>query len=116
MESVTKETAKYFYKSKYYYKLTWYAFLWVIFFTQISKPLNINAVIAALLLLIPLLGIYIMVPTGVFYIIKSYRNKEPYNKYRAFYLIGHLLFLFVLIALIVSISLDINRFSQLNKI
>ncbi|MDN5286849.1 MAG: hypothetical protein JWR38_3123 [Mucilaginibacter sp.] len=113
MGPIAKEAAKYFYKSKYYYKLTWYTFLWVVLFTQVTKSLNINAIIGALLLLIPLLGIYIMVPMGIFYIVQNYKNKEPYNKYRALYLIGHLLFLFILIAIIAMLGLDMSKLSSI---
>jgi len=113
MPLITKESSPYFYKAKHYYRLAWYAILWIILYTQITKPLNINAIVAAVLLVVPALALYIIVPIGIFSIYKSFKNKEPYNKYRTFYLIGHSFFLFILIALLVSICLDINRFSMM---
>jgi len=112
MTLITKENSPFFYKSKYWYKITWYTLLWVILYTQVAKVLNINAIIGAFLVVLPVIGIYILVPTGIVYIIKSYVKKEPYNKYRAFYLFGYLFFLFILVALIIGVVLDINRFSS----
>jgi hypothetical protein len=112
MEPITKENSKYFYKSKYWYKISWYTFLWIILYTQVAKVLNINAIIGALLVVLPFLGMYILVPTGIVYIAKSYIKKEPYNKYRAFYLLGFVFFLFILIAMVIFVAFDINRFSS----
>jgi len=112
MALITKENSPFFYKSKYWYKITWYTLLWVILYTQVAKVLNINAIIGALLVVLPVIGMYILVPTGIACIIKSYLKKEPYNKYRAFYLFGFLFFLFILIAMIIAVALDINRFSS----
>lgn len=112
MEPITKENSKYFYKSKYWYKISWYTFLWIILYTQVAKVLNINAIIGALLIALPFIGMYILVPTGIVYIVKSYIKKEPYNKYRAFYLFGFVFFLFILIAMVIFVAFDINRFSS----
>ncbi|MDR6940273.1 hypothetical protein [Mucilaginibacter pocheonensis] len=112
MELITKENSKYFYKSKYWYKITWYTFLWIILYTQVAKVLKTNAIIEALLVVLPIIGMYILVPAGIVYIIKSYVKKEPYNKYRAFYLFGFLFFLFILIAIMIFVAIDINRLSS----
>jgi hypothetical protein len=110
MSVINKENSPYFYKSKYLYRLTWYTLLWVCLYTQLAKALNINFLINAVLTVFPALGFCMMVVIGTSYIVKSYSNKEPYNKYRAFYLFGFLFFSFLIIAFVVAIIGDISRF------
>jgi hypothetical protein len=110
MALITKENSPFFYKAKYYYKITWYVFLWVILYTQITKAIVINAIVNSLLLLLPLLGVLILVPLGSLNVLKSYMKKEPYNKYRTFYLLGYLFFLFLLLALMIAVVIDIKKF------
>ncbi|MEN0057033.1 MAG: hypothetical protein AAGC65_25360 [Mucilaginibacter sp.] len=111
MQPITKENSKYFYKSKYWYKITWFTFLWIILYTQIAKAISINAVVNAILTLFPFLGILALVPLGTLNVLKSYLKKEPYNKYRTFYLLGYLFFWFLLLALIVAVVIDIKKFN-----
>lgn len=101
---------KYFYKSKSLYRYSAFIFLWSIVYTQIIKPIGLNEIADAFLLAIPALSLYIITPLGLFYLIKSYLKKEPYNKYRAFYLLGHLFFLFILLALLFSMYFDYSKF------
>jgi hypothetical protein len=80
MHPITSETSKYFLTAKYWYKITWFTLMWIIVYTQISKVLNINAIMTivnSILVVFPMLGIYIMVPAGFVYILKSYVAKEP---------------------------------------
>jgi|GEM_PF-2940937 len=105
--------SKYFKKSKSLYRYSAYTFLWVLLFTQISKAIGLNDGISnAVFVGIPGLSLYIITPLGIFYSIKSYTSKEPYYKYRAFYLFGHLFFLFILLALMISVYSDFLKFSK----
>lgn len=101
---------KYFYKSKFYYKITFYGFIWVLLLTQVYKI--INPIIASILIVVPVLGAFVIVPLGSSYLIKSFTNKEPFHKYRILYLIGYLFFALILLGLVVSLVHDISRFSK----
>jgi len=106
-------SSKYFIKSKSLYRYSAYIFLWVFLFPQINKAIGLNdGIVNALFLAIPTLALYIITPLGIFYAIKSYVAKEPYYKYRAFYLFGHLFFMFILLALLFSFYSDFQKFSR----
>lgn len=81
----------------------------MIIISQVYKL--INPFLAAFLIVLPVIGAFITVPLGLINIIKSYNNKEPFHRYRLLYLIGHLFFLLLLIALFVSVFSDISKFS-----
>ncbi|MFD0751634.1 hypothetical protein ACFQZS_15895 [Mucilaginibacter calamicampi] len=103
---------KYFSKSKGFYRYSAYIFLWVILYPQIAKAIWPSGIMDAFFMAIPTLALYIITPVGIFYSIKSYTAKEPYNKYRAFYLFGHLFFLFILMALALSFYADLLTYSN----
>lgn len=103
--------APFFNKGKRYYKIGFYIFLWVMLFTQVAKVLPdyaIIKIISAALIAIPALAEYVIVPMAIANIIKSYIHKEPYNKYRMFYLIVLAGVAFFLIIFLVAISGDIR--------
>jgi hypothetical protein len=102
---------KNFNNSKFCYKVSFYAFIWVIFFTQVSKALQINALVSAILVVLPVLAIYVLIPCGLFYVIKSFVVKEPFHRYRILYLMGHLFFLLMMVGIIVAISNDVSKFN-----
>jgi len=109
----THVLSKYFIKSKKLYRYSAYIFLWLILFTQISKAIGLDGGIPnAVFVGLPGIALYIITPLGIFYAIKSYTSKEPYYKYRAFYLFGHLFFLFILLALAASVYSDFLKFSK----
>lgn len=112
-DSNAQTPSKYFYKSKSLYRYSAYIFLWILLFTQISQAIGLNDGIPnAILVGIPVLSLYIITPLGILYAIKSYISKEPYYKYRAFYLFGHLFFLFILLAALLSLYSDIVRYAK----
>ncbi len=104
------EISYYFIKSKVMYRYSAYTFLWVILYPQFNKLISLPAMLDALFMVGPILALFIITPLGILYIIKSYRAKEPYNKYRAFYLFGHLFFLFILLAILFMLASDIARY------
>ncbi len=104
------ETSCYFKKSKIVYRYSAYTFLWVILYPQFNKVISLPALLDALFTVVPMLALYIITPLGIFYSVKSYKAKEPYNKYRAFYLFGHLFFLFILLMMLFWLASDIVRY------
>jgi hypothetical protein len=110
-DSTAKPNALYFNKAKRYYRIGFYAFLWVMLFPQFIKLLPdypIIALLSSVLLLIPALAEFVLVPMAVINIIKSFWHKEPYNKYRMFYFIVLIAIQAVLILMIVSILGDLR--------
>jgi hypothetical protein len=106
-------SSKYFNKSKSLYRYSAYIFLWIIGYTQIGQAIGLgDGIMNAVFVGIPALSLYIITPLGIFYAIKSYISKEPYYKYRAFYLFGHLFFLFILLAALLSLYSDIVRYAK----
>ena len=101
---------KYFIKSKKYYRVVFVLFVWTILFAQIFKRIDVNVIIQSTLIVLPILATYVLVPMGLVNLIKSYSKKEPSNKYRAFYLIGYIIFLLIILSLIFSIIIDIDKF------
>ncbi|SHN08746.1 hypothetical protein SAMN05216524_105119 [Mucilaginibacter sp. OK098] len=97
--------------SKFCYKVTFYLFIWLIAFTQLSKLMQVNAIVSALLVVLPVLAICVLIPCGLFFLIKSFVMKEPFHRYRILYLIGHLFFLLIMIGMIVAFSSDIARYN-----
>lgn len=102
--------SKYFTRSKALYRYSAFIFLWILAYTQLAKAIITNELINSIMIALPALALYIITPLGIFYYIKSYAAKEHYNKYRAFYLFGHLFFLFILLAMIASVYLDFLKF------
>jgi hypothetical protein len=105
----SQNALKYFNKSKFFYKLTWYAIVWTILFSQIVRVVLINVIVKDILVVLLAIASCVFVPLGIFYLIKSYTTREPPSKYKLFYLSGHLLFLFILISLIVAVCLDLSK-------
>ena len=99
---------KYFNKAKLYYKITFFGFIWIILFSQIFK--EIYPIIAAFLIVIPFLGEFVVVPLGLFCVVKSYTTKEPFHRYRLLYLMGYLFFAIILLGFIIAITSDIKYF------
>lgn len=106
------EISYYFKKSKVLYRYSAYTFLWVILFPQFNKVISLPALLDALCMVVPMLALYIITPLGIFYSVKSYKAKEPYNKYRAFYLFGHLFFLFILLMMLFWLASDVIRYGS----
>jgi hypothetical protein len=104
------ERHKYYYKAKLYYKLTFFGFIWIILFSQVYKV--INPIISAVLLVLPVLGEYVIVSIGLICIIKSYTNREPFQRYRLLHLIGYLFFAIIQVLFILSILGDIRAIVQ----
>ncbi|MDB5089194.1 MAG: hypothetical protein JWR09_3188, partial [Mucilaginibacter sp.] len=65
----------------------------------------------AVLVVFPVLAIYVLIPCGLFFVLKSFVVKEPFHRYRILYLTGHLFFLLVMIGMIVAISNDVSKFN-----
>lgn len=101
---------KHFIRAKKYYRIVFGLFVWTILFAQIFKRIEINTIVQSLLIAIPVLAAFVLVPLGLFNLIKSYTQKEPSNKYRTFFLIGYIFFLLIILTLILPIILDeINK-------
>lgn len=96
--------------SKFCYKISLYSFLWIVVVSQLDKVLEINGVIAAFAVVLPFFAIFILIPCGLFFVIKSFVVKEPFHRYRILYLIGHLFFLLIMIGFVVAIVSDISKY------
>jgi hypothetical protein len=101
--------AKYYNRSKLYYKLTFYAVVASILSTILFGVVNVNSDIKDIIIALPIFACYIICPLGLIFGILSYTNKEPFNKYRMYYLIGHIIFLLILLAFILTIFVDVRR-------
>lgn len=104
-------TYKYYKKSRLFYRLAFYICIWISLYSSLFTEINIHPIISALAIVLPVLAVYVLVPMGLFYIIKSYTNKEPFNRFRMFYLAGHVFFLIILAGFAVAIVTDINKFT-----
>jgi hypothetical protein len=111
MQAFQDSPQKNFNIAKFCYKISFYLFIWLIAFTQLSKIMQVNALVSALLVVLPVLAVYVLIPCGLFFVIKSFVVKEPFHRYRILYLIGHLFFLIIMIGMIVAISGDIARYN-----
>jgi len=100
--------AKYFERSKLYYKLTFYAFVWSIIATLVFGFITINPEIKDTIIALPIFSAFIICPLGLVFSVLSYLKKEPFNKYRSYYTVGHLFFFMILIALIAVLFVDIK--------
>lgn len=110
MISFADSPQKNFNKSKFCYKVSFYLFISLILFTQLNRVLKINDIISALLISLSVLSMFAFVPCGLFFVIKSFVKKEPFHRYRILYLIGHLFFLLLLLALLIGVANDIAKF------
>jgi hypothetical protein len=108
MQAFDDSPQKNFNIAKFCYKISFYAFIWIIAVSQLFKVMQINALISGIVILLPFLAIYMLVPFGLFFVIKSFVVKEPFHRYRILYLMGHLFFLLIMIVLIVAISSDVS--------
>ncbi|WP_128534900.1 hypothetical protein [Mucilaginibacter gilvus] len=66
------------------------------------------SIISALLVVVPVLAEFALVPLAIANILKSYRHKEPFNKYRMFYLIVLIIILALLLIFILAIVGDVR--------
>jgi hypothetical protein len=107
MESTTA-TYKYYKKSRLYFRIALYTLVWISLYSSLFKNLNIHPIFGALAIVFPALAVYILVPMGIVCTIRSYTNKEPFNRFRLPYLIGHLFLLFILVVFIIAISADLK--------
>jgi len=99
---------KYYNKAKLLYKISFLIFIWLILFSQIVN--QINAIIGAILIVLPFIGEYVIVPLGLIYLIKSFTNKEPFHRYRIFYLIGYIFFIFIEVLFTLAFIGDIRYY------
>ncbi|AMR33337.1 hypothetical protein A0256_18880 [Mucilaginibacter sp. PAMC 26640] len=100
-----------FIKAKLYYKFGFYIFIWLILYPQIAKTLPQNSIttyISALIVVVPWLAEYFLIPMALINIVKSYRRNEPHNKYRMFYLLSLIIIALVLVLFLISILGDIG--------
>ncbi|SEO70082.1 hypothetical protein SAMN05428947_103463 [Mucilaginibacter sp. OK283] len=100
---------KYYKKSRLFYRLAFYTCVWIALYSSLFN--GINPIIGAFAILLPVLAVYVLVPMGLFYIIKSYTHKEPFNRFRMYYFAGHLFFLVILIGFAIVIITDISKFT-----
>jgi hypothetical protein len=63
----SQSTLKYFNKSKFFYKLTWYAFVGTVLFSQIVRVVSINVIVKAILIVLPTIASCVFIPLGIFY-------------------------------------------------
>ena len=105
---------KYFKKAKFYFRLSLAFFLYTATFAPIWKQTSIDERIQSLLIGLPAISTFFLIPIGFYHLIKSFRRKESSLKLRRLYLLGYTIFLFLLLSLIVSMIKDFDKlFGQL---
>jgi hypothetical protein len=99
-------SSKYFSRAKTLFRITIFSFLGATILSWMFKGTSVNPEVADIVTGLPLLMAYILVPIGFIYLVKSYRKKEPFNRYRILYLTGYFFFLVVLAGFLIIIAGD----------
>lgn len=110
----TPQVAKYLKYSILYFKVYGGLFLFSLIMVFIVKPLlKSDSMLMNLLIGLPIFAIVFLAPIGLYYTLKSYKNKEGYAKIRFKYFIGHLLFCILILFLLLSFASDFSKLTPL---
>lgn len=110
----TPQEAKYLKESIRYFKMYGGLFLFSIIMVFIVKPiLKSDSMLMNLLIGLPIFVIVFLAPIGLYFTLKSYKNKEGFAKIRFRYFIGHLLFCILILFLILSFAGDSSKLTPM---
>lgn len=100
---------KYFLKSKKSFRRLFYCLIAFILSTQINRIVPVHAIISSLLVMGLMFAIVTFNISGLVYGIKSYLLKEPFYKYRMFYMLAHVVIFILLVILFMGVANDIKK-------
>jgi hypothetical protein len=96
-------------KAKFYLKLSLAFVIYTVTFAPIWKTTSLNEDAINLLVGLPIISTFIIIPIGFYHLIKSVKRKEPQSKSRRLYMLWYTIALFLLISLIISIIKDFDK-------
>lgn len=108
MNQPEKTEAIYLKKSQTIYKIYGSLILFALFSSTVLRPAINNDSIIDLLVGLPIFGMFVMAPVGLFYSWKSHQRKEGKPSLRFMYFVGHLFFSFLVVVFISAIIKDIS--------
>ena len=100
---------KYYNKSKKFYKISFYSFIAAFLVPQFAKALPLIETLASVVTVFAVFAVMYCSLRGLIFVIKSYRNKEPFQRSRILYLAGHSFFLLLFVMMMVGIFSDISK-------
>ncbi|AKQ46056.1 hypothetical protein TH63_11045 [Rufibacter radiotolerans] len=96
-------------KAKALYRAILYLTAFTILMALLLPALKLEGTIRDLTISLPALLAVFITPVGFFFLIKSYRAKEPYKKQKLLYLVGYGFFITLFVLFTYAVAVDIAK-------
>ncbi|GAB2541848.1 hypothetical protein [Rufibacter soli] len=102
-------SAKNLRKAKLIFRVILYLTAFTILMVLALPALQLEGTIRDVTISVPALLAVVLTPVGLIFLVKSFLAKEPYQKQKAFYLVGYLFFLILFILFTYAVAVDIAK-------